>query len=129
VLIDYICEREVFIQASTEIFRLCETKQIQASIAAHSVQNILYILRKDYTQAQLREILLYICNALNVIEIDRYKVILALQNKRFRDFEDCLQSLCAEKFYAKYIITRNCKDFSASVVPAVSPQEFLALFN
>ena len=43
------------------------------------------------------------------------------------DFEDGLLACCAKRQNAKYIITRNEKDFEHSPVPALSPQIFLEL--
>jgi hypothetical protein len=33
---------------------------------------------------------------------------------------------CAVSIYADYIITRNTKDFTASPIPAITPEDFLA---
>ncbi|GHU52401.1 hypothetical protein FACS1894200_12960 [Spirochaetia bacterium] len=40
--------------------------------------------------------------------------------------EDSLLAVCAMKWNADYIITRNIDDFTASPVPAITPEEFLA---
>lgn len=47
----------------------------------------------------------------------------------FRDFEDCLQDKCAKNVSAKYIITRNVKDFNNSDVLAVCPEDFLKVID
>lgn len=47
------------------------------------------------------------------------------KNEAFSDVEDCLQSQCAKRFSASYIITRNIKDFEHSDVPAILPDDFL----
>ena len=52
-------------------------------------------------------------------------VLRAIEMTECKDFEDCLQDRCAERNGADYIITRNAKDFNGSVVPAISPEEFL----
>lgn len=57
------------------------------------------------------------------------EVIKAIANEEFGDFEDCLQDRCAKGKGAQYIITRNGKDFAASEVPAVSPQDFLDIIK
>ena len=53
----------------------------------------------------------------------------AVQNIDFRDFEDCLQDKCAQAVHANYIITRNVADFVHSSVKAVTPEEFLTLYD
>jgi hypothetical protein len=47
----------------------------------------------------------------------------------FSDFEDALQSVCAKQFEADFIVTRNVKDFKRSVIPAISPADFLEKFS
>jgi hypothetical protein len=42
-----------------------------------------------------------------------------------KDYEDSLLSVCAFKWNANFIVTRNSEDFSNSVISAISPEEFL----
>lgn len=46
-------------------------------------------------------------------------------NLMFDDYEDALQSVCASRIKANYIITRNIKDFTNSKVAAIKPSELL----
>jgi hypothetical protein len=46
----------------------------------------------------------------------------------FSDFEDALQSVCAVKFEADFIITRNLKDYKLSPIKAMSPVDFAERF-
>ena len=46
-------------------------------------------------------------------------------NLMFNDYEDALQSVCASRIKANYIITRNIKDFINSKVVAIKPSELL----
>lgn len=39
----------------------------------------------------------------------------------FDDYEDAIQSICAARTRADYIVTRNEKDFANSSVSAISP--------
>lgn len=43
------------------------------------------------------------------------------------DFEDALQVAAAQACEAKYIITRNVRDFGKSPIVAVTPEKFLIL--
>ena len=107
--------------------QLCAERKVQGSIAAHSISNMFYILRKDLPEAERRDALLQLCKIFNVVGIDQEKLENALQNALFTDFEDCLQAECAITANADYIITRNEKDFTGSKIPVVAPAEFLAL--
>ena len=75
---------------------------------------------------EIRAMLDKICEILTVVGIDGVKVKAAVNNLDFDDIEDCLQSLCAEECGAKYIITRNVKDFSGSKVPPITPTDLLS---
>ena len=98
-------------------------------IAAHSVVDIAYILRNNFTAEELRAILLRICKLFQVEAINLSKLVAALNDQDFSDFEDCLQMQCALNVRADYIVTRNVKDFAASEIPAVTPEEFLKILE
>lgn len=125
VLVDYLLSRKPFDDNARKIILLCKSKKIDGCIAAHSFLNIFYILRKDLTADERRILLKDFCTFVEVAGIDKNKIITALDNNAFSDFEDCLQSECAKDFSADYIVTRNTKDFKNSTVPAITPDEFL----
>ena len=130
VIIDFIIKREPFSDNAEKAIGLCmDSDDIQASIAAHTVPNLVYILRKHLTAKQRRDILLEICRMFTVVGIDADKLVSALQNDSFSDFEDCLQAECAKYFKADYIVTRNTKDFSGSTVPVIEPIAFIDMLT
>ena len=94
-------------------------------IAAHSIPDIFYILRKSVPADERRETLRRFCQIFEVVGIDKDKLLDALNDADFTDFEDCLQSICAADFHADYIVTRNPKDFARSGIRAITPDEFL----
>lgn len=125
ILIDYISLRPSFTDDAMNVMELCMNKQIDGYIAAHSVTNAFYILRKELTAVERRKALTNLCDILTVVGVDKEKLTAALNNDDFSDFEDCLQNECAKEFSADYIITRNVKDFHNSAIPAILPDEFL----
>lgn len=129
ILIDYISLRPPFSEDAKAILKLCMEKQIYGCIAAHSVMNAFYILRKDLSAEERRNVLAWLCELLTVVGIDKSKILSALENDKFTDVEDCLQSECAKAVSADYIVTRNVGDFQNSAVPAVLPDEFLKKVN
>ena len=129
ILIDYISQRPSFVEDAQTILRLCSEKQVEGCIAAHSIMNAFYILRKALSLEERRETLSNLCCLLTVVGIDKIKIISALGNEKFSDVEDCLQMECAIDFSADYIVTRNVKDFSNSKIPAILPGEFLKKIN
>lgn len=62
---------------------------------------------------------------LAVIGLEQGKVMEALEDDGFDDFEDCLQEKCAVEFGADYIVTRNIKDFENARVKCLDAEEFV----
>lgn len=129
VLLDVIARREPYIIFSEKVIDLCRQEIINGAIAGHSVLNAMYVLRKNFTLEERKEIFLSLCEFLYVESVDFGKIIQALKDDDFSDFEDCLQMQCALSLRADYIVTRNVKDFAASEIPAVTPEEFLKILE
>lgn len=129
ILIDLIAQRPSFVENAKTILMLCTEKQIDGCIAAHSVTNAFYILRKELAADERRKILSDLCRLLTVVGIEKEKLISALENEDFSDIEDCLQAECAKEFKADYIVTRNINDYRNSAIPAILPDEFLKKTN
>ena len=91
VLLDYLLERDPFFEAAKEVILSCINGKAKGCIAAHSIPNMFFILRKDYDAKERREILLNLCKIFDVEGIDKTKLIAGLENENFSDFEDCLQ--------------------------------------
>ena len=125
VLLDYFLTREPFFDDAKQIIEKCAEGKINACIAAHSVSNMFFILRKTYDVKERRELLLSLFEIFDVEGIDSEKLMKGLKNETFSDFEDCLQMECAESFCAQYIVTRNTADYVTSKIPAVTPTEYL----
>ena len=87
------------------------------------------MLRKEIPIKKRREILLGLLEFLFVESIDTEKLVRALSNEDFKDFEDCLQVECAAAVQADYIITRDKNDFAESEIQCVTPAEFCNFFN
>ena len=128
VLIDFIAMRRPFYPYALKIIDACDRNLLHGCIAAHSVPNIYYILRKDVSSQDRKAILRALCDILTVEALGRGQIINALDDSGFTDFEDCLQYQCAAAFSADFIITRNADDFTASPIPAISPEDFCTQF-
>ena len=127
ILIDYFSKRPLFYDDVRLILRKCMEKKVDGCIAAHSVMNAFYILRKEFTVDERRNNLKDLFTILTVVGIDRVKLLAALGNMGFDDVEDCLQMECAKDFSADYIVTRNIKDFTNSSIKPILPSDFLKL--
>ena len=127
VLIDYLLEREPFFNDAKEVILSCVEGNAKGCIAAHSISNMFFILRKDYNEKERREVLSNLCSIFDVEGIDKDKLLAGLSNEDFSDFEDCLQMECAKSYGADYIVTRNVSDYATSEVKAVLPEDYLKL--
>ena len=125
ILLDVLLDRTEFVKASSMVWKLCETEQAEGCISTLSFANIMYIMRKQLTPAQIEEVfgqlkLIFSFAALNAAVLSK------AVNMKWDDFEDAIQSATAESIHADYIITRNLKNFSQSKVTALLPGELLA---
>ena len=125
ILLDYLLEREPFFEDAKKIVVSCAEGKIKGCIAAHSIPNMFFILRKDYNATERREVLSNLCSIFDVEGIDKAKLLSGLANEVFSDFEDCLQMECAKSYGADYIVTRNVDDYSESDVKAIEPRDYL----
>ena len=124
IILDVLCKRPAFYEDSAKIFKLCEVKKISGVISALSIPNIMYILRKELDADKTSEILDSLMLIFSVADLKADDLKKAA-DMRFKDYEDAIQSACATRIKANYIVTRNIKDFSESKVTAIKPAELL----
>lgn len=124
IILDVLCKRPEFYEDSARIFKLCEVKKITGVISALSIPNIIYILRKEFDADKTKEVLDNLMLIFSVADLKADDLKKAADMK-FKDFEDAIQSACASRIKANYIVTRNIKDFSESKVTAIKPTELL----
>lgn len=129
ILLDYLLTRDPFYEDASNIVSVCVDGKVEGCIAAHSVSNMFFILRKDYNSKERREILLSLCSIFDIEGIDKVKLMAGLQNEEFSDFEDCLQMECAKSFGAEYIVTRNINDYKISEIKAILPKDYLEMLK
>lgn len=124
VILDVLCDRKEFVADSLRVFRCCEAQRVTGYISALSIPNIVYIMRKELDPERIREILHTLTMVFSVVEL-REGDLLKAAELPFDDYEDAIQSTCAARLGADYIVTRNGKDFVNSAVPAISPADLL----
>ena len=128
VILDYIGSREPFYREAYKIMDMCYSDKVKGYIAFHSVSIIWYTLRKFIPDNfERRQWLKKILQVVEVVGAGHEEVLKAIDMDDFKDFEDCLQSKCAETVNAQYIVTNNVKDFRASAISAITPLEFCEL--
>lgn len=125
IVLDVLLNRLEFVRDSAMIWKLCETEQVKGYISTLTYANMMYVMRKQLTPDQLREVF---CKLNLIFEFTDFSfaVLERAVNMKWKDFEDAVQSAMAESVHADYIITRNLKGFTQSKVMAFTPSELLA---
>ena len=129
VILDHLESRPAEAENAGKILRLCYQKVCKGYIAAHSITNIFYILRKRFSVTERKKMLLDLCEFIDVVGIQKELIYNALNDNEFDDFEDRLQFECAQFISADYIITRNIDDFPNSYIPVILPKDFLEIIK
>lgn len=129
VILDVLLERGIYANHARMILTKCAEREINGYLAAHSMPNLFYILRKSYSLTERRQFLKNLCAIFHISALNESKIKSAIENENFLDFEDCLQEECAVEAMADYIVTRNPKDYGESRVKAIEPAEFISLFS
>ena len=122
VILDVLCGRPEFVDDSLKVFKYCEANQITGCISALSIPNIVYIMRKELDNEKIKDILNTFTSLFTIVDL-RESDLIKGADLDFSDYEDALQSVCASRVKANYIVTRNIKDFKNSSVPAIKPSE------
>lgn len=125
ILLDVLQNREPHVQASSVIWKLCETEKAKGYVSALTFANLVYIMRKELDPKKIEETLqalslIFEFTDFNVSDLSRAAEL------DWDDFEDAVQSVTAERVHADYIITRDVRDFAKSKVIAFTPSELIA---
>jgi len=127
IIVDILKYREPFFENSNKMLMLATDEKIEGIIGTSAITDIYYLIRKQYADTETA--VKFIFDILEIIKpVDTLvnDVFLAAE-LGFADFEDAVIAAIAQREKADYIITRNTKDYSKSPVPAIAPDEFLAL--
>ncbi len=128
VILDVFQNREPFVQFSSKVLRLVETKQIKGCVTANSITDIHYVLNRSLkNKEKVFEAIDTLLQFIDIVYVTAKDVRKAF-HPNVIDFEDELISVCAERARIDHIITRNTKDFTNSPVPAITPNDFLTKF-
>lgn len=125
IILDVLLDREPFAEDATRIFELIETGTIRGFIAATTITNIFYILRKllgrEPTMMAIQKLML----SFELCSVDRQVIEWAI-GKNLKDFEDGVQAACADISGLDAIATRNGADFAGISLPIFSAAELVA---
>lgn len=129
IVMDWLLKREPFHQNAKDIIKPCINGEVQGFLACHTILNLFYLLRKDYTVQERRDILQMLCGCFHIIGINGEMLEKALATGDFKDIEDETQIQCAIHEGLDYIITRDKKGFENSPVMTLPPESFIKIIN
>ena len=129
VILDWIMAREPNAKNAKRIMEQCLFGNIQGYLTSHTITDIFYILRKDFSVEKRKQLLKLLCEELQIIPENCETILRTLQHKEWNDIEDGLQMQCAEEMNLDYIITQNLKDFATSKVNAINEASFWKMLS
>jgi predicted nucleic acid-binding protein len=124
IVLDLLLEREPFVETAIALFEQIERGNLEGYIAATTITNIFYIIRK----IEGREVALAAINRLLIglqFCVVNYQTVETALSLGLKDFEDSVQLACATLNQLDGIVTRDHKDFISSNIPIYAPTELL----
>ena len=98
---------------------------LELHIAAHSLTNMYYILRANYSASERKLMILNYCATCNVESVSRENIERAIDNGYAEDLEDALQIQCAIDSKCEFFITRDSDIFSKCPLKTLLPHELI----
>ena len=127
IIVDVLTKREGYM-ASLSLIKYCELGTAEGFVSASTVTDVVYILRKHLQPSEMKVALQTLFLIVDIASVLKGDITAAFLSE-MRDFEDAVQSACALRIGADYIVTRNLKDFESSPVPAISPENMLDILS
>ena len=125
ILMDYILFRGDEALAAEQIFDSSLDLKVNLYIAAHSLTNLFYALRKSFSVAERNQVIRLLCSLCNVRPVSDDNIIKAIDSGYTTDLEDALQIQCAVESDCDYFITRDHELFDKCPVRTLLPHELI----
>ena len=124
VMLDFLGERNPFYESIAKIATLAEKEKLTLIVSPISFATVNYFLSKFENSKIAREKLRKFKIISEICTLDEQTIEKGL-NSSFADFEDALQYFSATESECDLILTRNGKDFKKSLLPIMTPDEFI----
>lgn len=123
VIIDILCKREPFFEDSYNALNKCIDNHTLI-VSASAITDIFSIARKYICSEKAKECIRNLLDLIKISDTRGADIEKALSSD-VSDFEDAVVSAIAERQKAKYILTRNTKDFEKSKILSITPHDYL----
>ena len=121
ILLDYQEGRSNEVAAVESLFDASMDNTVELCIAAHSLPNIFYIIRKDYSVEERQQIVLNFNTLCTVVPISADSIEKAINSSYSDDLEDALQIECALEAGCDYFLSRDEELLKISPINAMLP--------
>ncbi|WP_414526369.1 type II toxin-antitoxin system VapC family toxin [Nodularia chucula] len=118
VVLDFLLEREPFVEDAVKLFAKIDAGEITGFIAATTITNIYYIIRKAAGVKVAEDAISQILSDLHICAVDKNVLEQAI-SLNFKDFEDAVQYACAMISTVDVIVTRDVSGFVGSEIPVM----------
>lgn len=125
IVLDLLAKREPFYSSAAQIFSLADKHKLKLTVSSLTFANTNYVLTQLKSAKEARAILRRFKILVSVLSLNDKIINLALNDDKFKDFEDGLQYYTAIENNQDIIITRDLKDFKESKLPVLTADEYL----
>ena len=126
IIYDLLGKRDPFYLAAAQLFTLADEGKIQIYISALSLANLYYLISKQKSEEETKEILRKFKVLVHVAPLNDKIIDLAL-NSDFSDFEDAIQYFLALQNDLEVLLTRNLKNFRKAQITVLTAHDFTNL--
>lgn len=124
VLIDVALDRQPFSDAASELLDRLQTGPKRAFVAWHSLSSFYYLVTPARGGSDARDFITELIRFVEVADCGTDAIGFAA-GLGMEDFEDAMQVAAARACGARFVVTRNARDFRRSPIPAITPLEAL----
>ena len=124
VIIDVLAAREPFFRDSQRVVDYCERHPESSFLSSLTFCTAAYVLRKSVGKDELPNKLKTLRTIFDVLSVTKGSVDWAI-GSQMPDFEDAMQYESAYAAKMDVIVTRDKSGFSGSVIPVLTPTEFV----
>lgn len=124
ILLDLLSRREPHYPSAAALFSMADRGNIVIYVSSLSFANLNYLLSRQYSAGQARNLLMTFKTLVKVLPITDKIVELALASE-FKDFEDAMQYFTALEHGINILLTRNLKDYKHADIQVLTAEHFL----
>ncbi len=125
IVLDLLAKREPFYDSAAQLFSLADKHKLKLTVSSLTFANTNYVLSRLKSSTEARNILRRFKILVRILSLNEKIIDLALNDDKFKDFEDGLHYYTAIENNQDIIITRDLKDFRESKLPVLTAEEYL----